>query len=106
MKAITKTLAAVLSVAAVSAPAFAADKEYRFIGDTQFAGFCKAVATDDVRALRVNLSRNVGRIAATEREVLRMLTAEDGLTCNGSTLVDFSVQREASDVHEFLTSRS
>ena len=106
MKAITKTLAAVLSVAAVSAPAFAADKEYRFIGDTQFAGFCKAVATDDVRALRVNLSRNVGRIAATEREVLRMVTAEDGLTCNGENLVDFSVQREASDVHEFLTSRS
>lgn len=106
MKAIVKSLAAVLTVAAVSAPAFAADKEYRFVGDTQFAGFCKAVATDDVRALRVNLSRNVGRIAATEREVLRMVTAEDGLTCNGENLVEFSVHREASDVHEFLTSRS
>lgn len=106
MKAIVKTLAAVLSVAAVSAPAFAADKEYRFVGDTQFAGFCKAVATNDVRALRVNLSRNVGRIAATEREVLRMVTSDDGLTCNGENLVKFSEQRDASDVHEFLTSRS
>lgn len=106
MKAITKTLAVALSIAAVTSPALAADKEYRFIGDTQFAGFCKAVANDDVRALRVNVSRNVGRIAATEREVLRLLTAEDGVTCNGSGLVEFSVQRDASAVREFLTSRS
>lgn len=103
MKALTKTLITVLATAAVSGPVAA--KEFRFIGDTQYAGFCKAVATDDVRGLRANLSRNVGRIAATEREVLRMLTAEDGLTCNGVNLIDFSVQRDASAVHDFLTAR-
>lgn len=105
MKAISKSLAVLLTVTAVATPAVAADKQYRFIGDTQFAGFCKAVATDDVRALRVNLSRNVGRIAATEREVLRMLTSEEGVTCNGADLVDFSVQRDATAVHDFLVSR-
>lgn len=103
MKALTKTLIATLAAAATIAPVTA--KEFRFIGDTQYAGFCKAVATDDVRALRANLSRNVGRIAATEREVLRMLTADDGLTCNGENLINFSVQRDASAVHDFLTAR-
>ncbi|WP_252728046.1 DUF3718 domain-containing protein [Alteromonas sp. C1M14] len=103
MKALTKTFIAALAAAAAVAPVTA--KDYRFIGDTQFAGFCKAVATDDVRALRANLSRNVGRIAATEREVLRMLTAQDGLTCNGANLIEFSVQRDASAVHDFLIAR-
>ncbi len=59
-----------------------------------------------VRVLRSSLSRNVGRIGASQREVLRMVTSEEGLTCNGSSLIEFSVERHADAVHEYLTSRS
>ena len=76
------------------------------MGDTQFAGFCKAIVLDDVKVLRSSLSRNVGRIGASQREVLRLVTSEDGLTCNGISLIDFAVERDASAVREYLTSRS
>ncbi len=99
-------LALGLATVSVSTLAAAPGKDVRFVGDTQFSGFCKAVVMDDVRVLRANLSRNVGRIGASQREVLRLVTADNGLTCNGETLIDFSMQRGAGDVYEYLTSRS
>ncbi|WP_414830695.1 DUF3718 domain-containing protein [Alteromonas sp. H39] len=103
-----KALAMVLGMVAASGSALAAapQKDVRFVGDTQFSGFCKAIVMDDIKVLRANLSRNVGRIGASQREVLRMVTAEDGLTCNGETLIDFSMKRDANAVYEYLTSRS
>jgi len=106
MMKLFKTLAATAALAfAVNANA-APEKDVRFVGETQFSGFCKAVVLDDIKVLRSNLARNVGRIGASQREVLRMVTAEDGLTCNGVNLIKFSVERDANSVHEYLTSRS
>ncbi|AXR06367.1 DUF3718 domain-containing protein [Salinimonas sediminis] len=108
MKVLTKTLTTLLGVAALAGQAHAAqpEKDVRFVGDTQFSGFCKAIVMDDIRILRSSLSRNVGRIGASQREVLRLITAEDGLTCNGTSLIEFSVERDANSVHDFLVSRS
>ncbi len=102
-----KVFAATATVAfSINANAAAESKDIRFVGETQFAGFCKAIINDDVRVLRSSLSRNVGRIGASQREVLRMVTSEEGLTCNGSSLIKFSEERHADAVHEYLTSRS
>ena len=102
-----KVLAATATVAfSINASAAAPQKDVRFVGETQFAGFCKAIINDDVRVLRSSLSRNVGRIGASQREVLRMVTSEEGLTCNGSSLIEFSVERHADAVHDSLMSRS
>jgi len=92
----------------LSSQTFAAEppQGVRFVGETQFAGFCKAVINDDIKVLRSSLSRNVGRIGASQREVLRMVTSEEGLTCNGSSLIEFSIERDATAVLEYLTSRS
>lgn len=107
MMKLLKTLTATAALAfAFNASAAAPQKDVRFVGETQFSGFCKAVVLDDVKVLRSNLARNVGRIGASQREVLRMVTAEDGLTCNGVNLIKFSADRDASSVHEYLTSRS
>ena len=96
-----KVLAATATVAfSINASAAAPQKDVRFVGETQFAGFCKAIINDDVRVLRSSLSRNVGRIGASQREVLRMVT------CNGSSLIEFSVERHADAVHDYLMSRS
>ena len=96
----------VTSAMAFSVSAAAPQKDVRFVGETQFAGFCKAIINDDIKVLRSSLSRNVGRIGASQREVLRMVTSEEGLTCNGSSLIEFSVERDANAVYEYLTSRS
>lgn len=108
MKALTKTFATVCGVIALAGQAHAAqpEKDVRFVGDTQFSGFCKAIVQDDVRILRSAVARNVGRIGTSQREVIRLVTAENGLTCNGTSLIDFSVERHASDVHDFLVARS
>lgn len=102
-----KTLIATATLSfAVNASAAATQKEVRFIGETEFAGFCKAIINDDIRTLRSSLSRSVGRIGDSQRQVLRVITSDTGLTCNGSNLIDFSVERGADSVHEFLISRS
>ena len=107
MMKLLKTLAATAALSsAFNAVAAGPQKDVRFVGDTQFAGFCKAIVLDDVKVLRSSLSRNVGRIGASQREVLRLVTSEDGLTCNGISLIDFAVERDASAVREYLTSRS
>jgi len=106
MKIVKMLVATAVFAVAVNANASALQKEVRFVGETQFAGFCKAVLLDDVKILRSNLARNVGRIGASQREVLRLVTSENGLTCNGVDLIKFSVEREANTVYEYLTSRS
>ncbi len=107
MMKLLKTLAATAALSfAFNAVAAGPQKDVRFVGDTQFAGFCKAIVLDDVKVLRSSLSRNVGRIGASQREVLRLVTSEDGLTCNGISLIDFAVERDAMAVREYLTSRS
>jgi hypothetical protein len=110
MKSLKSTLVTsavvIASTMAFNASAAAPQKDVRFVGETQFAGFCKAIINDDIKVLRSSLSRNVGRIGASQREVLRMVTSEEGLTCNGSSLIEFSVERDANAVYEYLTSRS
>ncbi len=106
MKNLVKAIAAATLVASSFAQAAEPNKPVRFEGDVQFANFCKAVVLDDVRILRSSLARNVGRIGGSQREVLRLVTAEDGLTCNGTNLVEFSRQREANSVYQYLTARS
>lgn len=109
MKNLVKTtLVALATTAALSSQAMADApvKSVRFVGDTDFAGFCKAIVKDDIRLLRSSLARNVGRIAASQREVLRLVTAEDGMTCNGTNLIEFSVERNADSVYQYLTQRS
>lgn len=83
-----------------------ADDNIRFVGDKAFAGFCKAAVLDDVRVLRANLARNVGVIGGSERDVLRQVIANPGVTCNGKSLVEFSELRNAQEVRKYLNSRS
>ena len=82
------------------------EENIRFIGDKAFAGFCKAAVLDDVRVLRANLARNVGLIGGSERDVLRQVIANSGVTCNGKSLVEFSEMRNAQEVRDYLLSRS
>ena len=108
MKNVIKSvlLATVLATSASTAMADVTAEGVRFTGDTEFAGFCKAVVKDDVRLLRSAVARNVGLIGSSQREVLRVINAEGGVTCNGVSLVEFSETRAASSVYQFLTARS
>ena len=90
-------------LSANSAIAKETSRPAHYVGDLQYASFCRAVVLDDVRVLRASLSRQVGRIAGSHRAVLRRVTEEDGLKCNGESLIDFSKSRNASNVFAYLT---
>jgi hypothetical protein len=80
------------------------DLTYRFAGDIDYAGFCKAIVTNDVDMLKRNVKNKVGQLASRSEEVLRILISENGIKCNGIDLIEFSKQREANEVYAYLTS--
>ena len=108
MKTSIKSILAtsLLVVAASSAHAAGSVKQARYVGDVAFANFCKAAVMDDVRILRSSISRQVGRIGVSEKQVVRLVTADNGLTCNGESLLNFSKQRDAKEVYSFLTTHT
>ncbi|MBC3765847.1 hypothetical protein [Neptunicella marina] len=78
-------------------------KAVKFVGDLKFSAFCKAVITDDLALFRTSIARQVGTVASNRKDVLRKLTSEEqGMTCAGSSLVEFAKQRDADEVHAFI----
>lgn len=101
-------LAAALTTAFTANARLANDTEskVKFVGDIAYAGFCRAVVQDDVSLLKANLAVKVGSIAPSRRQVLRKLTAKNnGMTCNGNSLVEFSEKYNAEQVNAYLTSK-
>ena len=81
------------------------DVNYRFSGDSDYAGFCKAIVTNDVNLLRRSVRNKVGLVAPSSKDVLRILISENGMKCNGISLIEFSRQREANEVYAYLTTK-
>ena len=99
-------LLSLLLLGSLSLPAIADSKredKYRYAGDMQYAGFCKAIVLNDLGLFKRNLKNKMADKSMTKKALLRKLTAKDGITCNGSDLVNFSMQREASEVYAFIT---
>jgi len=99
-----KILLVSLALSAFAAKAHTeSDSSYRFAGDHEYARFCKAVVTDDVKMLKRSITGKVGLVAGSRKNVLRKLLSEDGLKCNGSDLIKFSKEREAFKVNAYLS---
>jgi len=77
----------------------------KFTGDTQFSGFCQAVVDDNVDILLNQAARVVGKIASSRRNVIKLMTSNAGVTCNGKSLIEFSEQKSANDVHVYLVAQ-
>ena len=80
------------------------ESKVRYVGDVEYAGFCQAVVEDNVAKLKTKIAHKVGTIAASRKDVLKKLTAEDGMSCNGESLVEFSKQYNAEQVSAYLNS--
>lgn len=79
------------------------ENNVRYVGNIDYVGFCKAVVEDDVALLKAKVAHKVGTIALSRRGVLKKLTAEDGMSCNGESLIEFSEQYHAEQVKAYLT---
>jgi hypothetical protein len=76
----------------------------QYAGDLGYKKFCEAVVKDDVYMLKRSVRNKIGLIASSSEAVLKILTASDGMQCNGVDLVSFSEQRRASQVYQYLSS--
>lgn len=103
MKKLVLSVALLTSVSANAAMTSQTEKAYSFIGDKDYAGFCQAVVQNDVKMLKAKVARKVGEIAGSRKNVVKRLVAENGVTCNGASLVEFSKQYQADDVHAYLS---
>jgi hypothetical protein len=102
-----KILIATLAMSAFTASAhMESESAYRFAGDRGYSSFCKAVVTDDLKMLKRSITNKVGLVAGNRKDVLRKILADDGMTCNGIDLIEFSKQREASEVNAYLTNEA
>lgn len=98
-----KPLIVVVACMSVSAHgAIHPPSRYTFAGDIQFAHFCQAILQDDLSLLRKSVKQQVGELATTRRGVLKRLVSKGGVTCDGSDLLEFSRQRDASQVYAYL----
>lgn len=78
------------------------DKELVFVGNTQFASFCKAVVEDDVSLMRRSFSKKVGVLATSKEGVYELLLEAENLACNGKGIIEFSKERNAEQVLSYL----
>lgn len=98
-------LATVLS-ATVSISANAAMEKqgnFKFVGDTQYASFCKAVLNDNVKLFKRSLNRFVGPLGTNRKIVLERVLDDNNVQCAGQGIVEFSQQRNASKVAAYLS---
>jgi hypothetical protein len=102
-----KVLLVTLALSAFTASAHMKSEDaYRFAGDQEYSKFCKAVVTDDVKMLKRSVTDKVGLVAGSRKDVLQKLLSIDGMKCNGIDLIEFSKQRQASEVHAYLTHKA
>jgi hypothetical protein len=99
-----KLIALSMALCALNASAkLGSPEKVKYAGDLAYKNFCKAVVKDDVNMLKRSVRSKVGLVADSKRAVLKILTAADGLECNGVDLISFSEQRKASKVYQYLS---
>ncbi|WP_340678146.1 hypothetical protein [Paraglaciecola sp.] len=77
-------------------------KNVKYVGDTEFASFCKAAVTNDVSLFKRAVSRQVGVLASSKQKVLELVLDANNVSCAGKGLTEFSENRQATDVVNFI----
>lgn len=98
-------ISTVVAVACLSFNANAAlegSKKVKFVGDTDYASFCRAAVDNDADLFKRSVSRKVGVIASSKQRVLELVLDADKVSCDGKGLQEFSESRQATDVVNFI----
>ena len=80
-------------------------KNVKFVGDTEFASFCKAAVNNDVSLFKRSIERQVGIIASSKQRVLDLVLDANNVSCAGKGLTEFSETRQATDVVNFIQTK-
>ncbi|MDU0356243.1 hypothetical protein RS130_22250 [Paraglaciecola aquimarina] len=80
-----------------------ASSKYKFVGDSEFASFCKSAINNDLGQFKRALSRQVGNIASSRQKVLDIALEGNNISCGGVSLTEFFEQNNATNVLEYIT---
>jgi hypothetical protein len=76
---------------------------FKFVGDTEYAGLCQAAATNDLEMFKKNVKQHGFRLSASKGKMLSLLASADNFQCAGQGLVEFSESRGSQNIADFLT---
>ena len=80
-------------------------KRFSFIDDTQYTSFCKAVITNNVNLFKRAVRTQIGFLATNRKDVLEIVLDTNNVQCAGVGIVEFSEQRNATEVVEFISNK-
>lgn len=84
----------------------ASTSKYKYVGDRNFKNFCKSAVTNNVELFELAVSRQIGRLGFSKKEVMDKVLESDNVTCAGQSLGDFFQSREATKVMSFIAEKS
>ncbi|WJG10071.1 hypothetical protein [Aliiglaciecola sp. LCG003] len=102
--AIATLFASTLSFAASAATV--STENVKYTGDMEFASFCKAVVNNDIQLFKVSLNRFIGELGSSRKRVLDRVLEADTITCSGKNLVEFTQERNATQIDTFISSKA
>jgi len=76
---------------------------FKFVGDTQYAGLCEAAATNDLALFKKNVKQHGFLLSASKSKMLTLLANENNFQCDEQGLVEFSESRGSQDIADYLT---
>ena len=84
----------------------ASTEKYKFIGDKNFKNFCKSAVTNNVDLFKRAVSRQVGNLGFSKKEVMDKVLDADNVTCAGESLSEFFQSREANSVINYIAEKT
>ena len=75
---------------------------FKFVGDTQYAEFCQAAATNDLGLFKKNVNEHSFNLSVSKNKMLMLLVNAENFQCAGQSLVSFSESRGSQDVADYL----
>lgn len=91
--------------ASAAAKMESSEDKYRYKGDTEFSGFCKAIVDDNLVLLKRSAQAKVGSFGKNNLDVIRKIAAANGMKCNGSDLLAFAKERKADEIYAYLNKK-
>ena len=99
-------LATLVSLSVSSFANAGMQKNVVYVGDLDYAGFCKAVVNDNVGMFKRSIRRFVGPLGGSRQDVLKRVLKDDNVQCSGTGITKFAEQRNATQVVEFINNQA
>jgi hypothetical protein len=80
--------------------------KFKFIGDKNYKNFCKSAVTNNVDLFKRALSRQIGSLGFSKKEVMDRVLDADNVTCSGESLGKFFQTREATNVMNYIAMKA